>query len=252
MQAYGKSFAQIYNHHWISFVRQVAPRLMMFYSSTEPGRDKQAVLDLCCGTGQLAAHFLSMGFPVLGLDLSPYMLAHAKENCQTYLESGQGQFILADATNFQLDRQIGLVVSTFDSLNHLPDMAALKSCFASVYPVLADNGIFIFDLNTPLGLSQWNGVHLQDNDDIFLLNRNFYEEGLKRSYMAVTGFLRGEDGKYERFSETAYNTIFDLAEVRAALLAAGWQEVYYARPESLRTPIDNPDELGRVFFVAYK
>lgn len=252
MQAYGKSFAQVYNQHWINFVSQIGPRLVMFYSGTEPGRDKAPILDLCCGTGQLAAHFLSLGFPVVGLDLSPHMLAFAQENCQSYLDSGRAKFVLADATNFQLDQQFGLVVSTFDSLNHLPDMAALTSCFACVYAALADNGLFIFDLNTPFGLRQWNGIHLQDNEDIFLLNRGFYEEELKRSYMTVVGFLRGEDGKYERFSEVAYNTAFDLAAVQAALLAAGWREVYLARPESLRTPISNPDELRRVFFVAYK
>ena len=58
MQAYGERFARIYNLRWGGFANEVAPRLRDFYAHTAAGQTGAAVLDLCCGTGQLARHFL--------------------------------------------------------------------------------------------------------------------------------------------------------------------------------------------------
>jgi hypothetical protein len=60
------------------------------------------------------------------------------------------------------------------------------------------------------------------------------------------------DGRYERFDETAFNTVFDMAKVRDAMLAVGWKNVYFARIQDLRTPLDEPEKEGRVFIVAVK
>ncbi|MBE0697995.1 MAG: class I SAM-dependent methyltransferase, partial [Anaerolineaceae bacterium] len=68
MQAYGSSFARVYNLRWTAFSTQVAPRIRTYYESTPFGRENQHMLDLCCGTGQLALHFLDHGYQVTGLD----------------------------------------------------------------------------------------------------------------------------------------------------------------------------------------
>ena len=119
MQAYGRSFAYVYNKRWTGFAHRVAPLIAEFYASTGTGEARYPVLDLCCGTGQLALHFLEQGYRVTGLDLSEYMLQYASENASSYVESGQAQFVRADASEFSLDQQFGLVASTFDALNHL-------------------------------------------------------------------------------------------------------------------------------------
>ncbi|NIN99288.1 MAG: methyltransferase domain-containing protein, partial [Anaerolineae bacterium] len=93
-------------------------------------------LDVCCGTGQLAIYFLERGYKVVGIDLSENMLRYAQESAAQYIGRGQARFLQADAADFTLDERFGLVVSTFDSLNHLPDENALRSCFQSVYAVL--------------------------------------------------------------------------------------------------------------------
>ena len=62
MQAYGRAFAHVYNKRWTGFVHRVAPLLLEFYANTASGEAKHPILDLCCGTGQLALHFLEQGF----------------------------------------------------------------------------------------------------------------------------------------------------------------------------------------------
>ncbi|MCB0287866.1 MAG: methyltransferase domain-containing protein, partial [Calditrichaeota bacterium] len=60
--------------YWPAFGRSAAPMICDFYSNTAAGKEKLPVLDLCCGTGDLALHFLQNGFPVTGVDISAGML----------------------------------------------------------------------------------------------------------------------------------------------------------------------------------
>lgn len=251
MQAYGEGFARVYNTRWIAFAKQIAPHIHEFYTTSEIGQADKSLLDLCCGTGQLALHFLENGFNVVGVDLSEHMLRYAGENASSYVASGQAEFIKADASNFALDRRFGLVVSTFDSLNHLESAEALKSCFRCVCALC--EGYFVFDLNTRKGLTRWNSMQVSDaGDDALIITRGIYDGQGDRALMRITGFVRLDSGHYERFDETAFNTVYDLAWVKSTLLEVGFSDVHFARVSDLQTPLDDPEAEGRVFIVARK
>ena len=257
MQAYSSGFAKVYNHQWSGFARHAAPYLLDFYAGTVIAQTNRSVLDLCCGTGQVAVHFLAKGYGVVGVDLSEPMLDQARANVQPYVESGQARFVQADAANFTLEfaeeftgeKRFGLVVSTFDALNHLPALAALRACFACVAAVT--EGFFIFDLNTRLGLRRWNSIEIDDShDDMTIVNHGIYDVTSERAWMKVTGFVRNATGLYERFEQTAYNTVFAMCDVKTALEETGWQEIYFALLQDLKTPLADPEDHGRVFIVA--
>jgi SAM-dependent methyltransferase len=251
MQAYGPGFAQVYNKRWINFARQVAPYLLDFYAQTDQASSHRSVLDLCCGTGQVARYFLEREYQVVGLDLSAAMLHYARENTQPYLVSRQARFVQADATNFTLPDRFGLVISTFDALNHLPDLTALRQCFAAVAAVC--DGYFLFDLNTRVGLRRWNSIEVDDSrDDMTIVNHGIYDVTSDRAWLKVTGFVRNGEGLYERFEQTVYNTIFAMSDVKTLLLETGWRDAYFARRQDLKTPLTDPEQEGRVFIVAQK
>ena len=251
MQAYNQTFARVYNSKWSGFAKFVAPFIHDFYASTSIGQENKSVLDLCCGAGHLACHFLEKDYHVVGLDLSEPMLDYARENTRQYIESDQAKFILGDASNFKLEERFGLVVSTFDALNHLENEQALKSCFECVYKV--SQGFFIFDLNTRNGLKRWNSITVDENsDDALIITRGIYDGKSDKAWMRMTGFTQMADGLYERFEETAFNSVFEMARVKSALLDIGWKNVYFAKIQDLKTPITEPEQEGRVFIVASK
>lgn len=252
MQAYNASFARIYNLRWNSFALNAAPRLRAFYETTLTGQQNHRLLDLCCGTGQLALHFLDAGYHVTGLDLSEAMLDYARSSAAAYIMTGQARFVQGDAAKFELDEQVGLVVSTFDALNHLPDFPALKGCFQSVYPLLVEGGLFIFDLNTPLGLRRWTNISIEDSPELMLVTRAFYDEINRRAHMHISGFAAIGDGLYERFEETAYETAFELTAVSEALRETGFRNVRCARLQDLNAPVTEPEQESRIFFIAEK
>ena len=252
MQAYSKLFSKVYNQMWRDYADRISPMLYDFYTGTSIGGSSKTLLDVCCGTGQLTAYFLERGFSVVGLDSSEDMLIYARKNSLPYVVSKQASFIQGDAASFQIDQEFGLVVSTFDALNHLPDIKALEGCIQSVYPVLEDDGYFIFDLNTTEGLKNWNSLRIKPGEEIFIFNRGIFDESTVKAWTKITGFVRNDEGLYERFDETVYNTVFDMEAVRTCLLDTGFRSVYFATGKELARAIDNPEDERKVFFVAKK
>jgi len=252
MQGYGRIFAKVYNLLWNDFADHIAPQVHDFYAATQVGQKQQPVLDLCCGTGRLSRFFLERDFRVVGLDLSEHMIVYARENNLEYVVAKQADFIQGDAADFELDEKFGFTISTYDALNHLPDAEALVRCFRCVFDHLLDGSYFIFDLNTHAGLEQWNGVMVRPGQEVYLINRGMYDQHTVKAWTKITGFVQNDDGLYERFDETLYNTVFKMDDVRVWLLEAGFRTVHFAVDGALDQPIEKPEAQKRVFFVARK
>jgi SAM-dependent methyltransferase len=249
-QAYGRVFARVYDRRWTAFAQRIAPELLDLYENSTLAPENKRVLDLCCGTGQVARYFLDHGYQVTGIDLSQAMLEIARERCRDYVESGQVRFIQADASDFTLEEHVGLAISTYDAMNHLESFEALGRCFQRVRQAIEDGGLFIFDLNTPAGLRRWNSITVEDAEDAMIVTRGIYDGSGDRAWTRVSGFVEAEDGRYERFDETVYNTVYALENVRTLLLEVGFDSVYFARAQDLSLPLSDPEEERRVFVVA--
>jgi SAM-dependent methyltransferase len=250
MQEYGKIFAGVYNKMWTSFALNLAPTLHAYYESDTSAHKRRRMLDVCCGTGQLLLHFLDHGFTGTGIDLSADMLKLAEENCARYAAEGKVDFLRADAADFRLDGRYDFAVSTFDALNHLPTQEALWSCFACVRRALDPGAPFIFDLNTEKGLRRWNGITVEDGEQVMLVRRGLYAKGMDRAYVKITGFVRSGQDSWTRFEETAFNTVFPMSEVKEGLVKAGFSMVWFATPRNLTERVADPEELDRAFIVA--
>jgi SAM-dependent methyltransferase len=105
------------------------------------------VLELACGTGQLALPIASIGLPTVGLDLSASMLNTARERAAA--ASAPVEFVLGDMRNFDLGRRFALIFIARNSLLHLSSPEDLLAAFAAVRRHLAPDGIFAFDVFNP-------------------------------------------------------------------------------------------------------
>jgi SAM-dependent methyltransferase len=252
VRTYGPGFARAYNRLWAEFASAVAPRVQAFFETFPVSQRNRTVLDLCCGTGQLARHFLEAGYRVVGIDLSESMLEWARHNNAAYVAAGQARFLLGDAREFQLEEPAGLVVSTYDSLNHLPDLSDLRRCFACAHRALDPEGLFVFDLNTRLGFRQrWNNITVLEGEEHLVVIRGIYPGWGDRALMRISGFVRAGEA-WERFEDTVEETAFAIGEVLEALGAAGFQVAWPALLSDLSTSLQDPEAHGRVFVVAVK
>src|SRR5215469_6088213 len=184
------AWARYYARRGTSFARSTGPRIRALYEATCGGEADRSVLDVCCGQGTLAAHFLAHGYRVTGIDLSEPMLAIARQNLRDYLQNGQARLIQADAASFSLDDRFGLATSTFDSLNMLQSGEALSGCLACVRRALAADGMFVFDLMTRRGFWQdYNGIWVADTEDELYILKSVYD-GAAKAATRMTGFVR--------------------------------------------------------------
>ncbi len=208
------------------------------------------MLDLCCGTGQLANYFLKKGYKVVGVDLSQDMLYYAKRLNEDYIKSGQASFYCEDASNFSLNERFPVVISTYDALNHLKGEEELKGCFKSVFNVTNKGGSFIFDLNTRLGLSKTDGVHIHKDENQLSVSQSLFmgDHAVTQYY----GFVkRRNENFYSRYEEIITNTIYDMKSVKALLNEVGWEEVCFHTVGSFEQT-DDPESENRVFVLAKK
>ena len=102
----------------------------------------RSVLDLCCGTGLLAAELIARGYRVVGVDASEAMLALARERLGP-------EVVLSRMTlpDLAIDRGFDAVVSTLDGLNYLT-ADELRQTMHAVASGLRPGGWLVFDLHT--------------------------------------------------------------------------------------------------------
>ena len=106
-----------------------------------------AVLELACGTGQLAVPIATAGFPTVGLDLSAAMLTAARERATR--ANAAVEFVHSDMRRFDLGRRFPFIFIARNSLLHLTATEDILATFAAVRRHLAPGGTFAFDVFTP-------------------------------------------------------------------------------------------------------
>ena len=251
-EAYGKTAALRYNvfeSRPSGFAMRMAPKLHTFYQQTSTGQSNQRLLDVACGTGQLAMYFLDHGFEVVGLDRSPHMLEYARANNAKYVASGQSQFNEGDASNFHFDPQFGLAICTFNGLNHLTSFRQVEDCLACVLRALVPGGYFIFDINTHRGLkSVVETIDLYDTDEEIILRKRIFDG--ERVILNASGCFLHE-GVWIRYRETIFKIIIDTKELRQSMLDHGWSSVTYTA-DDLMSPVEDPEAEQVVHAVARK
>jgi SAM-dependent methyltransferase len=105
------------------------------------------ILELACGSGQLAVPIAAQGASVIGLDNSPEMLTAARRRS---LAAGVGvEFVEGDMRDFDLARRFPLIFIARNSLLHLSEPDEFAAFFSAVRRHLAPDGILAFDIFKP-------------------------------------------------------------------------------------------------------
>ena len=234
-------FAWFYNRYWNEEFHSLAfPILERIWLPRLP--KKARVLDVCCGTGYLAALLTARGIQVTGIDASEPMIAHARENVPA------AEFQVADASTFHVKGRCEGAVSTFDSLNHLLSLEALQGCFRSVARALKPGAPFAFDmlLESAYQTNWTDAFTLVRDDHVLLLSGSGFDFRTRMAQCRITMF-RLLDGAWRRSDVEVHERCYSTREIDDALAGAGFEAVSYydARDLGMRGQLGQ----GRTFVV---
>lgn len=109
-------------------------------------RPASSLLELGCGTGIHACALAAQGLYVLGVDLSPDMLAGARARAVAQgFDAGRLSFDQGDARSFRVDRKFDVVASLFHVLSYQTTEADLQAMMQTSACHLDAGGLFVFD-----------------------------------------------------------------------------------------------------------
>lgn len=218
-----------------------------FHRRGLPGK---TILDLACGTGSLTRELACRGYEMIGVDLSPEMLAEAAEKNRD-VDGIPPLFLCQPMEKLDLYGTIDACVCCLDSVNYVTDPQKLRHAFQRVHLFLMPGGLFLFDVNSPEKLKGLDGqVFLDETEDTYCVWRaEFSRRSHICSYFMDIFRLDESSGQWERGEELHQERSYTIEELTAFLHEAGFSDIKVYGNLKLRTPKPGED---RLFFVARK
>ncbi|MBZ9626236.1 class I SAM-dependent methyltransferase [Clostridium sp. FP2] len=192
-----------------------------------------SILDVACGTGILASELYSRNFEVSGIDISEDMINVARKNAKGI------NFHVADISDFTFDKRFQMITCAFDSINYLTCDVKMEKTLRNILLHLDDNGVFIFDINTPT---------LYEERHFGIIDRSFdeikFKQILEYDKEHKIGKTIFDFGNNE--SETHIQKAYSVDEMDKFLLKSGFEIINRYKDFNL-SPID--DKAYKIFYV---
>lgn len=216
------------------------------------------LLDLGCGTGNITIPLAHKGYDITAIDLSAEMLAQAKAKTDTLRNAGKSLSIdwqAQDMTALELyddDDNFLLydgVIATFDAFNYILEPEALQFLLQDLADYMNDDGILIFDIQTPYKLRKYlgNNIYTLHREDVEYMWENQFDTEEQICQMDITFFLRQENGLYQKVTESHTERVYEPDLLQLWLNLSGF-DVLGIYQELSELPLE--EESHRAVFVA--
>lgn len=174
------------------------------------------LLDIGCGTGELLLR-MAKNYQCDGMDLSEGMLKVA----QRKLKHREVRLFLGDMVEFDTGYRYDIMVSLFDTVNHILSLEELESHLKSVEKSLNPGGVYIFDVvDREFMETMFPGdVFVDNRKDITCIWEHEIEEGI--DYIDATYFLKNSRGSWDKFTESYSKKIFSSIEIEDTISKTG-------------------------------
>jgi len=173
--------------------------------------ETKTILETACWTWIVAKELVNAWYNVTGLDLSEKMLEKAELNLD------KKDLILADMTNFDLNKTFDAILCNYNSICHLLEWKQWQDFFAMSNKHLTKDWLFVFDINTV--------YEFENITKDFAQFYNFQEdtvclEMFKKDWIyewLVKIFKNNNDWRYDLIEEVVRENSFPINKIKKEL-----------------------------------
>ncbi|MFC5405174.1 class I SAM-dependent DNA methyltransferase [Cohnella soli] len=258
-----RQFAAVYDRlmeempysEWMNFARRCFERYGI----------PKSIVDLGCGTGNLAIPLARSGFGVFGIDISSEMLSVARSKWDEPTarggyrdEPGTIRWLQQDMRDWELPEAADAVICFCDCLNYLTEGHDVAAAIQATYEGLAPGGLFLFDVHSPRQLERYaeEQPFVYDEKDVAYLWTCDYDPDRMEIEHSLTFFIQepgtaasGAGALYSRFEESHVQRAYDPEWIAERLGETGFELLHRVADFTWDAPTA---ESERLFFVARK
>jgi SAM-dependent methyltransferase len=136
-ELYGRELSKVFDKMYQGFIDY--DEEYQFYAKLCRSQNARSIIEIGCGSGNLAGKFSLEFNDYLGLDYSQHMLDLAKQ------KNPSSQFIQADMRDFDLASTFDAALITGRSINYLVTDNDVFNTFGCIHEILGEKGHLIFD-----------------------------------------------------------------------------------------------------------
>jgi SAM-dependent methyltransferase len=231
---YGGDLACLHDQHYSDLVANAAQQIIAMLRAAKV--KSGLVCDLGCGGGRLSASLIQTGYEVVGVDISPAMIAIAKKR------AARARFINGSIAEISLP-VCDAAVAVGEVFNYLGSKTAIVRAFRNIFCALRTGGVLILDIKEPppqrlARTSSRAGAN-------WALIAEIEEDPIRNRLIRKIHSFRKIGGRYRRHSEVHELRIYPVAEVVGMLRAAGFHPRIFKGYRSYQLPSDRKVLLAR-------
>ncbi len=130
------------------------------------------ILELMCGTGRVLLPLAEAGYAITGVDISPAMLAIARERVAELDLAGRAELLEGDVRDLPLPAgKYALAFVAVNSFMHLENVRDQLACLSNVRRALTPRGLLVLDLFSP------DPTEIAREDNRLVLDREYWLDG---------------------------------------------------------------------------
>lgn len=205
--------------------------------------DFKSVLELGCGTGEIAIRLAKAGKEIYATDLSKDMLEVSRLKA---MEADVNLLLgRVDMTDFVTDKAVDLILCLCDSINYVLSKKKVLRTFKNVYESLKYNGTFIFDVGSLYKMDEiLDGYFEEEDANDFYFKWHVEKTALGKVEHEIE-IIDKENN--EHIKEMHYQQTYDIEIYLSLLKQAGFTDVqYYGEFEEYH------DKSQRIIFICHK
>jgi SAM-dependent methyltransferase len=176
------------------------------------------VLDLCCGPGRHSYELARLGFNVVGVDASKFLLNKAKELC---LNFGNVELVHADMRDFVRPNHFDLVINMFTSFGYFEDQDDNMKVLRNIKKSLKNDGKLLMEMvSKEVLLRNYRDSIVTERGSKMLIEKHDFEVGMTRMR---NQWIVLEAGEYKVYSLEHY--VYSGQELKMMLQMCGFTNV---------------------------